>query len=42
MDHMQLAVREQFSEKLAQVLATLENPNPTSIKDAAYLIKEKI
>lgn len=42
MDHMQLAVREQFSEKLAQVLATLENPNPASIKDAAYLIKEKI
>jgi DNA-binding transcriptional MerR regulator/phage anti-repressor protein len=42
MDHMQLAVREQFSEKLAQVLATIENPNPVSIKEAAYAIKEKI
>jgi hypothetical protein len=35
-------VREQFSEKLTQVLATIENPDPATIKKAAYAIKEKI
>jgi len=42
MDHMQLALREQFSEKLGQMLSELNDPSPCDIKRAALQIKEKI
>ena len=42
MDKMQLAVREQFSEKLGQMLSELNDPSPCDIKRAALQIKEKI